>query len=186
MATKTRDSQTICHRRAEQKEVFAKIFENMHQYYEKSSERQGIEVTIQLLLEAALLEFEETGKVVDSSSVLFQMFCKINYLKMEFKDVQFYIRLLNKMLQRMSREHTSLKVNGEAFHNEFAKYIILLEDTYLALQHFKQSKIKSNKFLRVLYGCKVIELLSKARLYNEIKKFSKNEYAPILERDFEW
>ena len=70
----------------------------MHQYYEKSSERQGIEVTIQLLLEAALLEFEETGKVVDSSSVLFQMFCKINYLKMEFKDVQFYIRLLNKML----------------------------------------------------------------------------------------
>ena len=86
----------------------------------------------------------------------------------------------------MSREHTSLKVNGEAFHNEFAKYIILLEDTYLALQHFKQSKIKSNKFLRVLYGCKVIELLSKARLYNEIKKFSKNEYAPILERDFEW
>ena len=43
-----------------------------------------------------------------------------------------------------------------------------------------------NIYLRVLFGCRVIELLSKARLYHEIKKFSKKEYAPILENDLEW
>ena len=41
-------------------------------------------------------------------------------------------------------------------------------------------------FLRVLYGCRVIELLSKARLYNEIKLFARKEYSPILEREFDW
>ena len=43
-----------------------------------------------------------------------------------------------------------------------------------------------NIYLRVLFGCKVIELLSKARLYFEIKKFSKKEYAPILENNLKW
>lgn len=38
----------------------------------------------------------------------------------------------------------------------------------------------------MLYGSKVIELLGKAQLYYELEKFSKNEYAPILERDFLW
>ena len=60
--------------------MLTKIFERMHQYHDKSGEKQGVEVTIQLLLEAALLEFEETNKVSDSSNVLFQMFVKIKYL----------------------------------------------------------------------------------------------------------
>ena len=51
----------------------------------------GVEVSITLLLEAALLEYEETNQVQDSSSVLFQMFVKIKYLQMEYKDVQKYI-----------------------------------------------------------------------------------------------
>ena len=37
-----------------------------------------------------------------------------------------------------------------------------------------------------MYGCRLIELLSKARLYNEIKKFARQEYEPILVREFEW
>ena len=40
--------------------------------------------------------------------------------------------------------------------------------------------------MSVLFGCHFIELLSKARLYHEIKMFSRKEYAPILEREFEW
>lgn len=42
----------------------------MHQYYEVSQEIEGVEFTINLLLEASLLEYEETNQVVDSSSVL--------------------------------------------------------------------------------------------------------------------
>ena len=37
-----------------------------------------------------------------------------------------------------------------------------------------------------MYGCRYLELLTKARLYYEVKRFSKNEYAPILERELEW
>ena len=40
-----------------------------------------------MLLEAALLEFEETNQAVSSSAVLFQMFTKIKYLSMGYKEV---------------------------------------------------------------------------------------------------
>ena len=63
----------------------------MHQLYVVSQDMTGVEVSITLLLEAALLEYEETNQVQDSSSVLFQMFVKIKYLQMEYKDVQKYI-----------------------------------------------------------------------------------------------
>ena len=158
----------------------------MHKYHEKSNEKKGVEVTIQLLLEAALLEFEETNKVTDSSNVLFQMFTKIKYLQMEYKDVKIYLNLVNKLLNKISIEHVNLRVNGEAFKAEFSKYTTLLEDIFHARYHFKLSKGKKNIFLRALFGCHFIELLSKARLYHEIKAFSRNEYAPILEREFEW
>ena len=105
---------------------------------------------------------------------------------MSYKDIMIYINLVGKLLEKISREHVNLRVNGEAFKAEFVKYTTLLEDTFHALYHFKQSKAKPNLFLRALYGCRVIELLSKARLYNEIKRFSRNEYAPIMEREFEW
>jgi hypothetical protein len=69
-------------------------------------------VSIQLLLEAALLEFEETNQVADSSAVLFQMFTKIKYLSMGYKEVQTYMALLNKLLAKSAIEQTSLRVNG--------------------------------------------------------------------------
>ena len=37
-----------------------------------------------------------------------------------------------------------------------------------------------------MYGCRLIEYLTKARLYYEIKRFVQQEYEPILVRDFEW
>ena len=37
-----------------------------------------------------------------------------------------------------------------------------------------------------MYGGRVIEYLTKARLYYEIKRFSRTEYEPILVREFEW
>ena len=105
---------------------------------------------------------------------------------MPYKEVKVYVTHVNKLLDRMAKTQTNFKVNGEAFQKEFAKHIVLLEDTYTALSNFKQNKTKSNIFLRVLYGGRVIELLGKACLYYEMEKFSKNEYAPILERDFKW
>ena len=69
-----------------------------------SNDLKGVEVTITLVLEAALLEYEETNKVLDSSSVLFQMFVKIKYLQMEYKDVQIYIKLLTKLLEKVAKE----------------------------------------------------------------------------------
>lgn len=104
------------------------------------------------------------------------MFTQIKYLSMGYKEVQIYISLLSKLLAKYALEQTSLRVNGEAFRTEFVKNIKLLEDTYHALYHFRQSKAKSNIFLRVLYGCRVIELLSKAKLYHEIKQFARKEY----------
>ena len=114
------------------------------------------------------------------------MFTKIKYLQMPYKDVKTYINLVNKLLDKICLENVNLRVNGEAFKAEFIKYTTLLEETYHALYHFKQSKAKKNLFLRALFGCRFIELLSKARLYYEIKAFSRKEYAPILEREFEW
>ena len=114
------------------------------------------------------------------------MFTKIKYLQMPYKDVKTYINLVNKLLDKICLENVNLRVNGEAFKAEFIKYTTLLEETFHALYHFKQSKAKKNLFLRALFGCRFIELLSKARLYYEIKAFSRKEYAPILEREFEW
>ena len=37
-----------------------------------------------------------------------------------------------------------------------------------------------------MYGCRYIQYLTKARLYYEIKKFVRQDYEPILMRDFEW
>ena len=105
---------------------------------------------------------------------------------MPYKDVKTYINLVNKLLDKICLENVNLRVNGEAFKAEFIKYTTLLEETYHTLYHFKQSKAKKNLFLRALFGCRFIELLSKARLYYEIKAFSRKEYAPILEREFEW
>ena len=105
---------------------------------------------------------------------------------MPYKDVKTYINLVNKLLDKICLENVNLRVNGEAFKAEFIKYTTLLEETFHALYHFKQSKAKKNLFLRALFGCRFIELLSKARLYYEIKAFSRKEYAPILEREFEW
>ena len=53
------------------------IFFLMNEYYKKSQEKQGLEETILLLLETAMLEFEETNKALNSSNVLFEMFNKI-------------------------------------------------------------------------------------------------------------
>ena len=81
------------------------------------------------------------------------MFTKINYLKMPYQELQLYLALLGQLLDRMAKGQTNMKVNGESFRKEFAPNLRLLEQTFLALQHFKQSKGKSNKFLRALYGC---------------------------------
>lgn len=66
-------------RRAEQKTTLVKIFAKMYQFFEVSGylNLKGVETTIQLLLEAALLEYEETNLVQDSAAVLFLMFTKI-------------------------------------------------------------------------------------------------------------
>ena len=64
------------------------------------------------------------------------MFVKIKYLQMEYKDVQIYIKLLTKLLEKVAKENTRLNVKGEAFRAEFAKYVTLLEDTFYALYHF--------------------------------------------------
>ena len=77
----------------------------MNEYYKKSQEKQGLEETILLLLETAMLEFEETNKALNSSNVLFEMFNKINYLEMDWKDVKIYIELLNKLLNKISLEN---------------------------------------------------------------------------------
>ena len=147
-------------RRAEQKTTLVKIFARAYQYFEVSGQLKGVETTIQLLLEAALLEFEETSLVQDSAAVLFLMFTKIRYLELQYKIVQNLIKVLNVRLEKLALEHTNLKVNGQAFRVEFAKHITLLEDTYHALYHFRNNKAKQNIFLRALYGCRVIELLS--------------------------
>ena len=139
-----------------------------------------------MLLETAMLEFEETSKALNSSKVLFEMFTKIKYLEMEWKDVKIYINLVNKLLHKISLENVNLRVKSEEFKAEFVQYTSLLEETYHAIYHFRRSKDNSNVYLRTLYGCRVIELLSKARLYHEIKKFSRLEYAPILQNDLEW
>ena len=139
-----------------------------------------------MLLETAMLEFEVTNKALNSSNVLFEMFTKIKYLDMDWKDVKIYIDLVNKLLHKISLENVNLRVKSEEFKAEFVKYTSLLEETYHAIYHFRRSKDMGNIYLRALYGCRVIELLSKARLYHEIKKFSRKEYAPILENDLEW
>jgi len=56
---------------------------------------------------------------------------------MEYKDVKIYINLVNKLLDKIAREHVNLRVNGESFKAELAKYVTLLEDTFHALYHFK-------------------------------------------------
>ena len=158
----------------------------MNEYYKKSQEKKGLEEIILLLLETAMLEFEETNKALNCSNVLFEMFNKIKYLEMDWKDVKIYIDLVKKLLNKISLENVNYRVNSESFKAEFVKYIELLEETYHAIYHFRRSKDMGNIYLRALFGCRVIELLSKARLYHEIKKFSKKEYAPILENDLEW
>lgn len=90
------------------------------------------------------------------------MFMQIKYLDMEYKDLQTYIKLLSTNLNKIAKEQTSLRVNGEAFRAEFVRNIQLIEDTFLALYAFRQSKKTNNYFMRALYGCRVIELLSKA------------------------
>lgn len=55
---------------------------------------------------------------------------------MPYKEVKIYINLVNKLLDRISKEHVNLSVNGEAFKAEFVKYITLLEETFHALYHF--------------------------------------------------
>ena len=40
--------------------------------------------------------------------------------------------------------------------------------------------------MRAMYGCRVIEYLSTAKLYHDVKKFAKHEYSPLLEREFQW
>jgi len=90
----------------------------------------GVEEVIWLLLEAARLEFELTNQVQASSSVLINMFTTINYLQMPYKEVKVYVTHVNKLLDRMAKTQTNFKVNGEAFQKEFARHIVLLEDTY--------------------------------------------------------
>ena len=62
----------------------------------------GVEVSLKLLLEAALLEFDETGQVIDSLTMLFQMFTKIKYLQMAREQVEKYIELLSRLLEEMA------------------------------------------------------------------------------------
>jgi len=176
----------VCMRRREEKENLIGIFERMHQFYEVSKDIQGVEVTLKLLLEAGLLEFEETNQVVDSAEALFQFFTKIKYLNLEYKELEVYVTLLTQKLEQKAKDHTKLQINGEAFRTAFAKHIALLEDTHRALHVYNQSASNNNLYLRAQQGCRVIELLSQARLYYEIKKFSQRHYSPLLERDFEW
>lgn len=180
------EREAICWRRDQQKRTLVNIFQLMHLYNEKSNDIKGLAEILTLLLDSALLEFKETSKVDNSAHVLFQMFTKIKFFDMPYKDVKTYLNLLNKLLEKSALENVDLNVNGQDFKREFIKYTTLLEDSYHALYHFKQSKAKKNLFLRVLFGCRYIELLSKARLYHEIKMFSKKEYEPILAREFEW
>lgn len=100
--------------------------------------------------------------------------------------MQTLIKVLNVLLEKLALEHTNLKVNGQAFRIEFSKHVTLLEDSYRALYHFRNNKAKSNIFLKALYGCRVIELLSQGRLYYEVQRFSKKEYVPILMKDLGW
>ena len=65
------------------------------------------------------------------------MFTRIKYLEMQNKDLDIYKKLLSRLLGKMAKEQTSLRVNGEAFRQNFTNYITLLEDTYTALNRFK-------------------------------------------------
>ena len=183
---KNSEQEQVCMRREAQKRTLTDIFVLMDQYYQRSNDTEGMQEIILLLLETAKLEFEETNKVLNLSNVLFMMFTKIKYLSMEWKVVKIYIDLVNKLLDKITLENVNLRVKSVELQAEFVQYSQLLEETYHALQHFKRSKANKNVFLRALYGCRVIELLSKAHLYHEIKKFSRIEFAPILEREFEW
>lgn len=109
----------MCMRRAEQKSALVKIFTRMYSYFEISKDLQGVEMTLTLLLEAALLEYEETSLVQDSAAVLFLMFTKIHYVNLQYKDVQTLIQVLTMLLEKLSLEQTVLKVNGQAFRVEF-------------------------------------------------------------------
>ena len=101
---------------------------------------------MKLLLEAALLEFDETGQVQDSQSMLFQMFTKIKYLQMKRQEVQKYIQMLTRLLEKMAKEQTNLRINTEAFKNEFRRCIILLQETYEALDFYNQNKHSTNMY----------------------------------------
>ena len=71
-----------------------------------------------MLLETAMLEFEETNKALNSSNVLFEMFTKIKYLDMDWKDVKIYIDLVNKLLHKISLENVNFRVKSEEFKAE--------------------------------------------------------------------
>lgn len=118
-----RDNAQAFLRQAKQKETLSNIFKSMHEYNEVSLEPLGVEVSMNLLLEAALLEFEETNTVTSTSAVLHQMFMQIKYLDMEYKDLQTYIKLLSTNLNKIAKEQTSFRVNGEAFRVEFVRNI---------------------------------------------------------------
>ena len=65
------------------------------------------------------------------------MFTRIKYLEMQNKDLDIYKKMLSRLLGKIAKEQTSLRVNGEVFRQNFTNYITLLEDTYTALNRFK-------------------------------------------------
>ena len=65
------------------------------------------------------------------------MFTRIKYLEMQNKDLDVYKKMLSRLLGKIAKEQTSLRVNGEVFRQNFTNYITLLEDTYTALNRFK-------------------------------------------------
>mmetsp|Transcript_5462 Transcript_5462/g.7292 ORF Transcript_5462/g.7292 Transcript_5462/m.7292 type:complete len:143 (+) Transcript_5462:1085-1513(+) len=118
--------------------------------------------------------------------MLFQMFSKINYLKMAHLGVMFYINMLSGLLDKLAQEQTNLRIKTEDFKSEFKRSIVLLKDSFDALHLYNQNKDSKNFYMRALYGCRVIERFSKGRMYNEIRLFARGEFTPLIEEVLSW
>lgn len=165
------EREAISWRRDQQKKTLIDILNRMFQYSKLSNDRQGFAEVLNLLIKAAMLEYEETGRVENAASMLFEIYMKIKYLRMEHKEMRTYIDLVSKLVDKIARENENLGMRQKGFKREFTHYTTLLEEMHHALYYFNHNKANKNVFLKALYGCRFIELLIKARLYHEIKMF---------------
>ena len=54
--------------------------------------------------------------------------------------------MLTRLLEKMAKEQTNLRINTEAFKNEFRRCITLLQETYEALEFYNQNKHSTNMY----------------------------------------